>query len=129
MRVRTVLRVAVWAALLGYAAFVIVSVTSNYFEIVALVESAVEKSAQAERWALLRQPEAPVGQYAEEVRDAILRGAQRSGLSVDDRNVLVSQTGRTLHVSLKWSYPVLTIRGEPTVAIPLALDRSFDLRP
>ena len=123
MRVRTVLRLAVWGALVGYVAFVTVSVVSNYFEMVALVEGAVQKSL------LLRQPDVPAGSYAEEVRDAILRGAERSGLSVDDRNVHVSQTGKTLRVGLKWSYPVVTLHGEPILAIPLSLKRSFDVRP
>ena len=129
MRVRTLLRVAVWAALVGYVAFVIVAAVSNYFDMVALVEGAARKVVEAERWTLLRQPDAPVGAHAEEVRDAILRGAERSGLVIDDRKVVVSQAGETLRVSVSWSYPMVAVGGETIVGIPLALDRSFDLRP
>ena len=129
MRARTILRVAVWAALAGYIAFVIVSAVSNYFDMVALVEGAVQKVVEAERWTLLRQPDAAVGAHAEEVRDAILRGAERSGLVIDDRKMVVSQAGETLRVSVSWSYPVVAVGGETIVGIPLALDRSFVLRP
>jgi len=129
MRVRTLLRVAVWAALVGYVAFVIVAAVSNYFDMVALVEGAARKMVEAERWTLLRQPDAPVGAHAEEVRDAILRGAERSGLVIDDRKVVVSQAGETLRISVSWSYPMVAVGGETIVGIPLALDRSFDLRP
>ena len=129
MRVRTLLRVAVWAALVAYVAFVIVAAVSNYFDMVALVEGAARKVVEAERWTLLRQPDAPVGAHAEEVRDAILRGAERSGLVIDDRKVVVSQTGQTLRISVSWSYPMVAVGGETIVGIPLALDRSFPLRP
>ena len=129
MRVRTLLRVVVWAALVGYTGFVIVAAVSNYFDMVALVEGAARKVVEAERWTLLRQPGAPVGAHAEEVRDAILRGAERSGLVIDDRKVVVSQAGETLRVSVSWSYPMVAVGGETIVGIPLALDRSFDLRP
>jgi hypothetical protein len=129
MRVRTLLRVVVWAALVGYVAFVIVAAVSNYFDMVALVEGAARKVVEAERWTLLRQPGVPVGAHAEEVRDAILRGAERSGLVIDDRKVVVSQAGETLRVSVSWSYPMVAVGGETIVGIPLALDRSFPLRP
>ena len=129
MRVRTLLRVAVWAALVGYVAFVIVGAVSNYFDMVALVEGATRKVVEAERWTLLRQPDAPVGAHAEEVRDAILRGAERSGLVIDDRKVVVSQAGETLRISVSWSYPMVAVGGETIVGIPLSLDRSFPLRP
>jgi len=129
MRVRTLLRVVVWAALVGYVAFVIVAAVSNYFDMVALVEGATRKVVEAERWTLLRQPDTPVGAHAEEVRDAILRGAERSGLVIDDRKVVVSQAGETLRISVSWSYPMVAVWGETIVGIPLALDRSFDLRP
>lgn len=129
MRVGTLLRVAVWAAVAGYLVFVIVAVVSNYLDMVALVEGAARKVVEAERSTLLGQPGTPVGAHAEEVRDAILRGAERSGLVVDDRKVLVSQAGETLRISVSWSYPVVAVGGETIVGIPLALDRSFNLRP
>ena len=126
--VSSVLSVARWAALVGYVAFVIVSAVSNYFDMVALVEGTLQKAVQAERWELLRQAHAPEGERAEEVRDAILRGAERSGLVVDERKVVVSQAGGALRVSLNWTYQVVAIRGETIIGIPLVLDRSFDLR-
>ncbi len=129
MRVRTLVRVAVWAALVGYVAFVIVAVVSSYFDMVALVEGAARKVLEAERWTVLRQADAPVGARAAEVRDAILRGAERSGLVIDDRKVVVSEADDTLRVSVSWSYPMVAVGGETIVAIPLALHRSFDLRP
>lgn len=129
VRTRTVLRVAVWGALLGYVTFVIAFAVSNYFEMVALVESAVQKPVEGERWMLARQADAPVGDHVEEVREAILRGAERGGLPVDERKLVVSQAGTTLRVSLHWSYPVIRIGGEAVVVIPLALDRSFEMRP
>lgn len=129
MRVRTLVRVAVWAALVGYVAFVIVAAVSSYFDMVTLVEGGARKVLEAERWTVLRQADAPVGARAAEVRDAILRGAEQSGLVIDDRKVVVSEADDTLRVSVSWSYPMVAVGGETIVAIPLALHRSFDLRP
>lgn len=59
------------------------------------------------------------------VRDAVLRGVARAGVEVDDRQITVTQENRTLDVQVKWSYPVITLRGDPVLVIPISLERHF----
>lgn len=59
------------------------------------------------------------------VRDGILRRALAAGVTLDDRRLLVEEDGRVLMVRIRWSYPVLTVQGEPVLVIPLAVDRTF----
>lgn len=59
------------------------------------------------------------------VRDGVLRRASAAGVTLDDRRLFVEEDGRVLVVRIRWSYPVLTIQGEPVLVIPLAIDRTF----
>lgn len=129
MTFRSVLRLLIWVVVIGYLAYVVVAAASNYFDMVDVLESAGQKAVQKERWVVMRQPDAPIGDYTEEVRSDVLRGAEASGVVVDAEKLIVVQADMTLRISVKWSHPAIRVGGETILAIPLTMDRAFDLRP
>jgi twitching motility protein PilT len=121
MRFRSLLLWGLGCALLGFGAYMGGFAAANYFQVVDLVEGAVEQSA---KWAM----SAPPGfDHAEYVGSLIGREALRRDLPLDERKVF--RAGKTLRVNLKWSYPLITAGDKIALGIPLALDRSFDLTP
>lgn len=66
---------------------------------------------------------------ASSVRTAIVRGANDAGVPLDTRFVAVGEDERTISVAVRWSFPVVSYKGEVFVAIPLSLQRSFEKLP
>ncbi|HEU5321477.1 MAG TPA: hypothetical protein VFX28_11780 [Methylomirabilota bacterium] len=60
------------------------------------------------------------------VRAAIMQGAQTAGVPVGERDVAVSDDGRTFAVNVAWRIPVLVVSGETVVAFPLSLSRTLN---
>ena len=58
------------------------------------------------------------------VHRAVLQAAQGYRIPLKDDSVRVSERDRGLTVVVSWSHPVLVVRGEPAVAIPLWVERS-----
>lgn len=88
----------------------------SYLEITGVVEEAVverARSAGTER--------------AARVRDEIAKKVAASGIRVDERDLSVSDEGRTLDVSVRWSWPVIVYQGQDYVSIPLKHERSFNV--
>lgn len=61
----------------------------------------------------------------EPVRAAILQGAARAEVRLDQDNVVVDESELGLAVRLQWVQPVLTYQGRNLVAVPLSLERSW----
>ncbi len=59
------------------------------------------------------------------VREYIIKNAAESGVRIDDRNVVVTSEERSLNINLRWTFPVVTYKGEDLVEIPLSLERAF----
>jgi hypothetical protein len=130
MRLRTLINRLVWLvviAFLGYAALLGVS---SYLQVKETVEQAVADSVQRQKAALATgRPTAPPQDQAVDVRDAILLIARRANLPVGVTKVDVKPEGNRLRVSLHWACVVLTVADEVVLAVPLWMDRTFDLRP
>lgn len=60
-----------------------------------------------------------------EVRAAVLRDGRATGVPLEDQDVVVTEQDRTLKISVRWSHPVLVIRGEPVFAIPVWVERAI----
>ncbi|MEK7385521.1 MAG: hypothetical protein AABZ83_03695 [candidate division NC10 bacterium] len=86
----------------------------QYYEIKGIVEESVAERARVDRY-----------ERSGRVRDDVLRRAPDSGVTLDARDVFVTEEGRTLRVLIRWSYPVIIYKGDAMLAIPLAFDRSF----
>jgi hypothetical protein len=126
MRFRSFVLFVFWVCVLGYGGYVGVAAGSTYFQTRELVEQAFSETTKR-----LRTPgagEAAGQEYASDTRAGILIGARRAGIPLEPRNLVVAPEGDVLRVSFHWSYPLITYGGETILAIPLWLDRSFDLR-
>jgi len=82
----------------------------SYFAMASIVDLAVQERGKA---------------AAAPVREYILKSAAESGVRLDDRNVVVTTDERRLSINLKWTFPVVTYKGEDLVEIPLSLQRAF----
>ncbi|PYO01520.1 MAG: hypothetical protein DMD91_07345 [Candidatus Rokuibacteriota bacterium] len=81
----------------------------SYFAMASIVDLAVQERGKAP---------APVREY-------IMKNAAESGVRIEDRNVVVTTDERQLSINLKWTFPVVTYKGEDLVEIPLSLQRAF----
>ena len=87
----------------------------SYLEITSVVEEVVaERASRTER-----------EERATRVKEDIAKKVAASGIRVGDRSVSVSDEGRTLDVSVRWSWPVIVYQGEEVFAIPLKHERTF----
>jgi hypothetical protein len=87
----------------------------SYLEIAGLVEEVVveRRNDRSER--------------AARVREEIAKKVAASGIRLDERGLSVSDEGRTLDVSVSWSWPVIVYQGQEYVAIPLKHEKSFSV--
>jgi hypothetical protein len=58
------------------------------------------------------------------VKNKILKESAEAGVPLADRDVTVTVDNRIYTVNIAWTFPVIVYRGEPVLAIPLALKRS-----
>jgi hypothetical protein len=97
-----------------YVFYVGATAVSSYLEITGVVEEVVAERASrggAER--------------AARVKEDIAKKVAASGIRVGDRGVSVSDEGRTLEVSVRWSWPVNLPGHQEVFAIPFKHERTF----
>jgi hypothetical protein len=128
MRFRSFVLLLFWIVVLGYAGYGLVSAGAVYFQVRALTEQAFDDAASRQK-RTGAAADAATPEFVADVRSGILLGAQRAGLPIDSRNLTVVSERSAIRVALHWSQPVITYGSETILAIPLWLDRSFDLRP
>jgi len=58
-----------------------------------------------------------------------LVGARQGNIPIDVSKLTVRPEGSGIRVSLHWSYVLISAADETVLAIPLWLDRTFDLKP
>jgi len=87
----------------------------SYLEITSVVEEVVAE------WASRTERE----ERATRVKEDIAKKVAVSGIKVGDRGVSVFDEGRTLDVSVRWSWPVIVYQGAEVLAIPLKHERTF----
>jgi hypothetical protein len=130
MRLRTLINRLAWLVVivfLGYAALLAVS---SYLQVKETVEQAVADSVQRQKAAVATgRATAPLPEQAVDVKAAILLTARRADLPVGVTKVAVRPEGDRLRVSLHWSCVMLSVADEVALAVPLWMDRTFDLRP
>ncbi len=104
---------AVVLALLAIALFYLfycgVMSVWSYFAMAGIVDQAVEDR----------------GKTAAPVREYIIKSAAEAGVRIQDRHVVVTSDERQLYINLRWTFPVVTYKGEDVVEIPLSLERAF----
>ena len=89
----------------------------SYLEVTSVVEEVVnERASRTERQ-----------ERASRVRDDIAKKVAASGINVDQRSISVSDEGKTLDVSVRWNWPVITYQEKEYLAVPMKHDRSFEV--
>jgi hypothetical protein len=62
------------------------------------------------------------------VRETILKGAAQWEVPIDADDIVVAEDGQALSVRIKWTWPVITYKGDDVLQIPLSLERSYRRR-
>ena len=89
----------------------------SYLEVTSVVEEVVnERASRTERQ-----------ERASRVRDDIAKKVAASGINVDERGISVSDQGKTLDVSVRWNWPVITYQEKEYLAVPMKHDRTFEV--
>jgi hypothetical protein len=130
MRLRTLTNRLIWLGLAAYLGYAALLGASSYVQVKEAVEQAVTGVVQRQKAAIATgRATAELPEQAAEVKAAILLSARRAAIPVEPEKLVVKPEGDHLRVSLHWSCVVLTIADEVALAVPLWMDRTFDLRP
>ena len=130
MRLRTLSNRLVWLVVVAYIGYAALLAASSYVQVKESVEQAVTEAVQRQKAALATgRPTATLPDQAVDVAAAILLTARRADLPIGPTKLVVKPEGDRLRVSLHWSCVVLTVADEVALAVPLWMDRAFDLRP
>jgi hypothetical protein len=130
MRLRTLINRFVWLAVVAYLGYATLLAASSYVQVKESVEQAVTESVQRQKAAIATgRPTLPPQDQAVDVKEAILLAARRAQLPIAATALIVKPEGDRLRVSMHWSCVVLTVADEVALAVPLWMDRSFDVRP
>jgi hypothetical protein len=130
MRLRTLINRFVWLAVVVYLGYATLLAASSYVQVKESVEQAVTESVQRQKAAIATgRPTLPPQDQAVDVKEAILLAARRAQLPIAATALIVKPEGDRLRVSMHWSCVVLTVADEVALAVPLWMDRSFDVRP
>jgi hypothetical protein len=101
----------------------------SYFETSQLVDQAVFEAGRRPRAAAGQASVSTLQEFAVDAREGILVAARRSNVPIDASKLTVAPDRAGIRVSLHWSYVLLEIAGETVLAVPLWLDRTFELKP
>jgi hypothetical protein len=118
---RLLVRFAVVMAVL-WGLYSAAMVVKSYFELSSVVEEVVprELGNAGERSTFGR------GDRTHRIRQAIVKGAAQSGISVEPTGVAVTEENGALWVRVNSTYQALRV-GDRALDIPISTSRSFDL--
>jgi len=130
MRLRTLVNRIIWFGLAAYLGYAALLAASSYFQVKETVEHAVSEAVQRHKAALSTgRPTLTPPEQATAVKAAILFSARRESLPVEAGKLRVEPDGDRLRISLHWACVVLTLADEVAFAVPLWLDRTFEVHP
>jgi hypothetical protein len=61
---------------------------------------------------------------APEIRARILRSTNEAGIPLTERDIVVIVEDRTVRVEVIWTVPVIVVRGDSVLAVPLSVKRT-----
>lgn len=130
IRPRTLINRLIWLGLAAYLGYAALLAASSYVQVKETVERAVTDAVQRQKAAVATgRPTAAAPEQAADVKAAILLSARRASLPVEAAKLVVKPEGDGLRISVHWSCVVLTVADEVAFAVPLWMDRTFDVRP
>lgn len=126
MRIRSIILLAFWVAVFVWAGFNAMVMASTYFQTNDMVEQAFREASDRQRQ---RNPtELYSSDFAADLRTTVVTGARRAGLPVNSGSVRITPESGAVRVSLDWSYAVTVYGYDTGLAVPLWMNRTFDLQ-
>jgi hypothetical protein len=61
---------------------------------------------------------------AAELKTKVLNASSEAGVSLDERSVNISRLDKSVQIEVVWTIPVIVMKSEPVLAIPLAVRRT-----
>ena len=116
---RTLARWGLVLGVIGWLGSIAVTAIARYLELNSVLEQVVIDTPPAGP-----RTETAQGQLRQ-VHHQIVQRAGRPDAPLAHENVVVTASPRSLWVTVRWSQPVLSWRGQTMWALPLSLNRTF----
>jgi hypothetical protein len=59
-----------------------------------------------------------------ELKSRVMKATNEAGVPLDERGVIVTRSERGVQVEISWTMPVIIVRGDPVLAVPLSITRA-----
>jgi hypothetical protein len=119
--------VAFFISFLGLGGFTLIAAAVQYFEMQGLIDAAVAEASQRRRLVTTMPQTIDGRQMAREVRAGIAARAHRMGLVLTDERLFVTPSDQGFTVAVEWAQPALFVLGQGILAIPMSIERRFEL--
>jgi hypothetical protein len=59
-----------------------------------------------------------------EVRSRVMKAANEAGIPINEKEVVVTKEEKGVQVEIFWTMPMIVVKGEPVLAVPLSVKRA-----
>jgi hypothetical protein len=59
-----------------------------------------------------------------DIKTRVLNATSEAGVPLSDRDIVVTQEDGLVQVEVKWTIPVIVVKGDPVLAVPLSVRRA-----
>jgi hypothetical protein len=59
-----------------------------------------------------------------EIRSRVMSSTNEAGVSLNERDIVVTRDDRTVRVEVTWTISVIVMKGEPVLTVPLSVKRT-----
>jgi hypothetical protein len=59
-----------------------------------------------------------------EIKARVLHSTTEAGVTLDERDIVVSRDNQVVKVEAMWTIPVIIVKGDPVLAVPLSVRRT-----
>ena len=65
----------------------------------------------------------------QEIKNRIMAATNEAGVPLTEKDLIVTREGRTVKVQATWKIPVIVVKGEQVLAVPLSVKRASGAKP
>jgi hypothetical protein len=112
---------------LGWGGYTAAGAGWTYFTTQELVDQVLREASNRYRTSLSTTGQSDA--VASYVRTTLLVSARRDGLLVQDSDVQVQATAAQVSATVRWSHPILSLRGQDLLVVPMTVQRSLATTP
>ena len=59
-----------------------------------------------------------------ELRTRVMKAANEAGIPINEKEVIVTKEDKGVQVEIFWTVPMIVVKGEPVLAVPLSVKRT-----